>query len=91
MPQLKSAFKRLKQNKKRRAHNKAKMSEVRTQLKVVHTLLAENKSNEAETALRKLESQMARAAKTCMIKKNAASRTMSRLKAQLDSKKTSKK
>ncbi|KJJ85575.1 Ribosomal protein S20 [Candidatus Omnitrophus magneticus] len=81
MPQIKSAFKSLKQAKKRHIQNKAKISEIRTLTKKVNELIVSNSNKEeAEKLLRKLESKLDRAAKTKIIKKQNASRKISRLR-----------
>jgi len=84
MPQKKSAFKRLRQDKKKHLKNKAKISEIRTLTKKVRTLLSEKNAKEAETAIRSLESKLIRGIKTGIMKKNTASRKISRLRKQLD-------
>lgn len=83
MPQLKSGYKRLKKDKKRQLRNQNKISEIKTLMKNVRTLIAEKKAKEAETALRLLESKFCKAAKTNTVKKENVSRRIGRLKKQV--------
>ncbi len=82
MPIKKSGFKRLRQDKKKHAKNKAQMSELRTLAKKASAKIAEKNAKEADLALRELESKLYKAAKTKLIKKEAASRKISRLRKQ---------
>jgi len=84
MPVKKSAFKRLRQDKKKHISNKAVISEVRTLAKKASSLIAKKETKDAGEALRVLESKMDRAARKNIIKKETASRKVSRLKAQLN-------
>lgn len=83
MPNKKAAFKSLRQDKKKHALNKATISELRTLAKKVRLAIDSKKTEDAETALRKLESKLDKAAKSNTIKKNAASRKISRLRSQI--------
>ena len=87
MPVKKSAFKRLRQDKKKHLRNKAAISEIRTLSKRVTALINDNKLDEAVSTLKKLESKLDKTAKSKIIRKGNASRRKSRLKAQLDKKK----
>ena len=80
MPQLKSGYKRLKKDKKRQLRNQAKISELKSLMKDVRTLITEKKAKEAEAALRLLESKFCKAAKTNTVKKENVSRRIGRLK-----------
>jgi len=84
MPQKKSAYKRLRQDKKKHLHNKSRISEVRTLDKKARTLIASQNKDEAEGVLRKLESKMDKAVKIKTMKKNTVSRKISRLRKKLD-------
>lgn len=84
MPQKKSAYKRLRQDKKKHLSNKSKISEIRTLTKKVRTLIGSKDKKEAEVALRELESRMDKAAKTNTMRENTVSRRISRLRKQLD-------
>jgi len=84
MPQIKSAFKRLRQDKKKHLANKSKISEIRTLTKKVRTLISGKNRAEAEKTVKKLESKLGRAVKTNTMKKNTVSRKISRLKKQID-------
>ena len=83
MPIKKSAFKRLRQDKKKHEKNKSQISEIRTLTKKARTLVAAKNREEAETLLKKLESKLDKAAKRNIIKRNNASRSISRLRKQL--------
>jgi small subunit ribosomal protein S20 len=83
MPQIKSAYKRLRQDKKKHVHNKAKISAIRTLAKKTDTLIAEKKKDEAEESMRQLESKLCKAAKTNTVKKESAARKVSRMKKKL--------
>lgn len=84
MPQIKSAFKRLKQDKKKYDRNKSRTSEMRSASKSVTASIAAGKKDEAEQGVRVLESKMDKAAKKNIIKKNTVSRKISRLRSQID-------
>lgn len=81
MPNKKAAIKSLRQDKKKHTRNKAMVAELRTLTKKARVLITDKKSDEAEKALRNLESKLSRAAKSNIIKKNNASRRISRLRA----------
>ena len=83
MPQIRSAFKRLRQDKKKHIANKSMVSEIRTLTKKVRTLIAEKDLKTGEQALRRLESKLDRAVKSNKMKKNTSSRKISRLRKQL--------
>jgi small subunit ribosomal protein S20 len=80
MANKKAAIKSLRQDKKKHDRNKATMSELRTMSKIARNLIQEQNREEADVALRKLESKMQRAAQKDVIKKNTASRRISRLR-----------
>ena len=82
MPIKKAAFKRLRQDKKKHLANKAMISEIRTLAKKSRTLIADKNRDEADTFLKKLESKTDRAVRKSLIKKNTASRNMSKLRKQ---------
>lgn len=82
MPNKKAAIKSLRQDKKKHERNKAVMTELRTLSKIARKLIQEAKKDDAAVALKKLESKLDRAAKTNSIKKNNASRRISRLRKQ---------
>ncbi|MFC1644184.1 30S ribosomal protein S20 [Candidatus Omnitrophota bacterium] len=80
MANKKAAIKSLRQDKKKHVRNRAMSSELHTLLKKARVLVDEKKREEADVALRKLESKMDRAVKKDLIKKNNASRHISRLR-----------
>lgn len=79
MPIKRSSFKDLRKSRARRVRNISTMSEIRTLAKKVETLITEKKAQEAGAALGSFASKMAKAAKTGVVKKNTASRKISRL------------
>ena len=79
MPNLKSACKRLKQNRKRYLQNKTVKSELKTRIKKFKELVEEKKTSEAEEYFRELEKRLMQAASNNIIHKNKASRYISRL------------
>ncbi len=90
MPQMRSAFKRLRQNKKKHMVNKGTITEIRTLTKKVRALISEKNAEAGVKALRQLESKLGKAVKTNTMKKNSVSRKISRLRKQLDQTKTAK-
>ncbi|RKY41067.1 MAG: 30S ribosomal protein S20 [Candidatus Makaraimicrobium thalassicum] len=82
MANKKAAFKSLRQDKKKHIRNKAVISELRTLTKKARTLIISKDREEADNALKNLESRLTRAAKNNTIRKNNASRRISRLRAQ---------
>ena len=88
MPNNPSAEKRMRQEVKRRAHNRSIKSLVRTEVtKARQALTAPNVSAEAaEKAVHSAISELDRAAKKGVLHKNNASRRKSRLMKQLNAK-----
>jgi len=82
MPNKKAAIKSLRQDKKKNLRNKTVMSELRTLTKNTRMVIAKNNREEADVLLKKLESKLTKAAKSDVIKKNNASRRISRLRTQ---------
>ena len=82
MPNKKAAIKSLRQDKKKHDRNKAHMSELRTLAKYARLAIEKQDKPAAEEALKKFESKLCRAAKSNLIKKNNASRRISRLRSQ---------
>lgn len=76
MPQHKSAIKRVRQNEKRRLHNKDQKSRVRTLMK---TLRATEDKAEAEALLNEVKAGLDRLATRGMIHKNKAANYKSKL------------
>ncbi len=80
MANKKAAIKSLRKDKKKHAHNKAVLSEVRTLARRARTLIEAKNREEADSALKALESKLDKASKSNVIKKNNASRRISRLR-----------
>ena len=82
MANKKAAIKSLRQDKKKHDRNKSHMSELRTLAKNARIAIEKQDKTAADEALKKYESKLYRAAKNDIIKKNNASRRISRLRSQ---------
>ena len=83
MANLSSAKKSIRQDKKRRPHNLAMSSEIKTLTKKLNALIAEGKADEASKALSLLMSKLDKAAKKNLIKRENADRKKSRLSSRI--------
>ena len=79
MANIKSAIKRLKQNEKRRLHNQAKKSEMRTYMKKVEQAVLNNDLEAAKETLKIAVRKIDKAASKGIIHKNTANRYKSKL------------
>ena len=79
MANTKSAEKRNRQAEKRRARNRAVTSRLRTTIKRTRAALEETKGDDAAPILQATHSEIDRAAKKGVLKKNPANRYKSRL------------
>ena len=79
MANTKSAIKRIRRISKQTIVNKARKSKYRNAIKKMNLLLEDKKKNEALKFLPKLNSELMRVAKTGIIKKQNASRNISRI------------
>jgi len=79
MANISSAKKSIRQDKKRRPHNVAMSSELKTLTKKLNTFISAGKSDEASNALSVLMSKLDKAAKKGFIKRQNADRKKSRL------------
>jgi len=79
VPITKSAKKALRQSLKRRARNIQKKKKIKNLLKEVKSLVAEKKIEEAKSLLPKVYKILDKAAKTKLIKKNAANRKKAKI------------
>ena len=79
MANTKSAIKRIRRIAKQTAVNKARKSRFRNALKKMNLLIGEKKKEEALKFLPKLNSELMKIAKTGIIKKQNASRNVSRI------------
>ena len=79
MANTKSAIKRLRRISKQTAVNKARKSRFRNALKKMNALIDTKKKDEALKFLPKLNSELMKIAKTGVIKKQNASRNVSRI------------
>ena len=88
MPNNASAEKRMRQEQKRRAHNRSVKTIVKTQIGKARTAIASRTVNaeDAEAVVRAAVSELDRAAKKGVIHKNNAARRKSRLMKQLNAK-----
>lgn len=75
----KAAKKSLRQNVRRKARNVKKRNALKNLVKEAKKLVAQKKSEEAKKLLPKVYKLLDKAGKTGLIKKNAASRTKSRI------------
>ena len=85
MANTKSAIKRIRKIKKQTLVNKARKNRYRNALKKMKLLIEDKKKSEALKFLPKLNSELMRIAKTGIIKKQNASRNVSRLTKKLAS------
>ena len=83
MPNNAAAAKRMRQEQKRRLHNRSIKSLVRTQITKARNAIATGEEN-AEEAVRKAVSELDRAAKKGVIHRNNAARRKSRLMKRLN-------
>ena len=79
MANTKSAIKKIRRISKQSLVNKARKSKYRNVLKKMNLLISEKKKDEALKYLPKLNSELMRVAKTGVIKKQNASRNVSRI------------
>ena len=79
MPITKSAKKALRQSIKHQARNLVYKNKIKSLIKKVRTLVAQNKIKEAKSLLPQLYKILDKAAKVGVIKKNAAARKKSRI------------
>ena len=79
MANTKSAIKRIRRISKQTAVNKARKSRYKNALKKMNSLIESKKKSEALKFLPKLNSELMKVAKTGIIKKQNASRNVSRL------------
>ncbi|KGA98460.1 30S ribosomal protein S20 [Alkalihalobacillus alcalophilus ATCC 27647 = CGMCC 1.3604] len=84
MPNIKSAIKRVKTNDKKRAHNIAIKSALRTAIKNFEATVEAGDAENAKTAFVTATKKLDKAADKGLIHKNAASRQKSRLAKQLN-------
>ncbi len=78
MPNTTSAKKALRQNIKRREHNKQRKTALKKAVKTFRKLVSEQKKDEAQQALTMVYKTADKIAKTNVIKKNSAARIKSR-------------
>ena len=79
MPRERSAYKEIRKAKKRHIENISTKTELKTLKKNFERFIAEKKLDEAKKALPVITSKMCRAVTKGMMKKNTASRQISRL------------
>ncbi len=81
MPIIKSAKKALRSSKRKKMFNLRKKDQVSKSVKTLKKLISEKKVKDAEKLFPQVQKIIDKAAKTGLIKKNAASRKKSRLSA----------
>ncbi len=79
MANTKSAIKRIRRISRQTAVNKSRKSRFRTAIKKMNSLLEKKSKKEALNYLPKLNSELMKVAKTGIIKKQCASRNISRI------------
>ena len=85
MANTKSAIKTIRRISRQTAINKARKSRFKNAIKKMNFLLESKKKNEALTYLPKLNSELMKIAKTGVIKKQNASRNISRITKKINS------
>ena len=85
MANTKSAIKRIRRISKQTSVNKARKSRYKNALKKMNALIDANKKSEALKFLPKLNSELMKIAKTGIIKKQNASRNVSRISKKITS------
>ena len=85
MANTKSAIKRIRRIKKQTAVNKSRKSRFRNAIKKMNLMLEEKNKKEALAFLPKLNSELMKVAKTGVIKKENASRNISRITKKINS------
>ena len=90
MPNLRSGYKRIRQDKKRRLRNQAVLTELKSLSRNIDNLLLEKKIDEAAKKIHVLSPQLDRAAVKGIIPKRRASRKKSRLQLRLNRLKSAK-
>ena len=85
MANTKSAIKRIRRISRQTTVNKARKSKFRNALKKMNILIDEKKKDEALKFLPKLNSELMKIAKTGVIKKQNASRNVSRITRKINS------
>ena len=85
MANTKSAIKRIRRISKQTAVNKVRKSRYKNALKKMKNLIEDKKKNEALKFLPKLNSELMKIAKTGVIKKQNASRNISRITKKISS------
>jgi small subunit ribosomal protein S20 len=79
VPNKPQTRKRVRQNEKRRAHNRQLRSSMRTAVKKVNNSIEEKQAETLDSTLKEAQSKLGKAAKVGLIKKNTMARTQSRL------------
>lgn len=83
MANIKSAMKRIRQTQKRNERNTARRSRQRTYVKQLEAAIDAGDAATAQTALKVAQSELHKAASKGVIKRNTASRKVSRLNARV--------
>ena len=85
MANTKSAIKKIRRISKQTTVHKARKSKYKNALKKMNLFISEKKKNEAQKFLPKLNSELMKVAKTGVIKKQNASRNISRITKKISS------
>ena len=84
MPNIESAIKRMRQDRKRRVANRSKRSRMRTEIKRFRSLVSEKKLDEARALLPSVYSVIDKTAQKGVIHSNTAARYKARLAKSLE-------
>ncbi|MDG2223767.1 MAG: 30S ribosomal protein S20 [Rubripirellula sp.] len=79
MPNTASAKKRLRQNEKKRLHNRSEKSKMRTQIRKLRDAVKAGDTDQVQSDYRAAQKSIDKAASKNLIHRNAAARTKSRL------------
>jgi small subunit ribosomal protein S20 len=85
MANTQQARKRIRQNERRSAVNRARMNRIRTFVKKVETAIASGDKTVAQGALKEAQPEIMRGVSKGVLKKNTAARRISRLSARIKS------
>lgn len=83
MANHKSSIKRARQDEKKRMLNRSKKSRMRTAIKQLRNMITAGENDKATEFMPKVQSMIAKLAKTSAMKKQTANRKISRLASQL--------
>lgn len=83
MPQKRAAYKEIRKSKKKQKRNIKITSEIKTLVRNFNLLVSDKKFDEAKKSLKAVSSRLSKASRKGVIRKNTASRNISRLSKKL--------